>query len=183
MTKVLTSLLLLTLMACGQTQVKQASETKAPIDGWATLSAGNYSIQHPPNWEVNQSGTMNTSFLLFSPLEDSQDQFRENVNLIIQSLPDKSIDLDKFTEISEAQIKTMITNVALMESTRVKQGAETYHKLIYTGDQGMYKLQFEQYYWVADKQVYVLTLTCEQSTFSDFQELGETIMNSFSFRN
>ena len=176
MTKFLTSLTLLALIACGQTTVKQK------IDGWKTLSEANYSMQYPSTWELNQSGQMGTSLILFSPLENNEDQFRENVNLIIQDLTGQSIDLDKYSEISEEQVKTMITNSTLIESKRIKEGNDEYHRLIYTGDQGILRLTYEQYYWVENDKAYVLTLTCEQNKFSDFKDLGENILNSFSLK-
>ena len=184
MTKILTTLTLLALIACGQTAVKQESDIiKAKtIDGWKTLSEANYSIQYPSTWELNQSGQMGTSLILFSPLENNEDQFRENVNLIIQDLTGQGIDLDKYSEISEGQVKTMITNSTLIESKRIKDENDEYHRLIYTGDQGIFHLKFEQYYWLENDKAYVLTLTCEQNKLWDFKDLGENILNSFSLK-
>ncbi len=186
MTKFLTAtILLFTLIACGQTSVKQESgenKTKT-IEGWKTLSENNYAIQYPSNWELNQNGQMGTSFILLSSLENKEDQFRENVNLIIQDLTGRNIDLDKYSEISEGQVKSMITNSNIQESKRIKNGNKEYHQLIYTGDQGQYHLKFEQYYWVEKEKAYVLTLTCQQNTFANFKEIGENILNSFSFTN
>lgn len=184
MTKVFTAtILLFTLIACGQTSVKQESDVNKAkaIEGWKTLNENNYSIQYPSNWELNQNGQMGTSFILLSSLENNKDQFRENVNLIIQDLTGRNIDLDKYSEISEGQVKTMITNSKLIESKRIKNGNKEYHQLIYTGDQGEYHLKFDQYYWVENEKAYVLTLTCEQSAFLNFKEIGENILNSFLF--
>jgi hypothetical protein len=184
MTKFFTiTILLFTLIACGQTSVKQESDVNKTktIEGWKTLSENNYAIQYPSNWELNQNGQMGTNFILLSSLENKEDQFRENVNLIIQDLTSRNIDLDKYSEISEGQVKTMITNSNLIESKRIKNGNNEYHQLIYTGDQGVYHLKFEQYYWVENEKAYVLTLTCEQSTFSEYKEIGENILNSFLF--
>ena len=49
-------------------------------------SENEYSIQYPENWELNESKAMGTNFILFSPLNSKKDQFKENVNLIIQDL-------------------------------------------------------------------------------------------------
>ncbi|MBC8172388.1 MAG: hypothetical protein H7X71_00660, partial [Chitinophagales bacterium] len=84
MTKTLTTLFLFSLIACGQTSVKQESDINRTetIDGWKTLKEKNYSIQYPSTWELDQSGQMGTSFILFSSLEEKEDQFMENINLI-----------------------------------------------------------------------------------------------------
>lgn len=181
MTKILTTLLLFTFIACGQTQESNnsAKETK---HNWKTLDGKDYSIQYPADWELNQSGQMGTTFILFSPLETSQDKFRENVNLLIQDLSGHNLDLNKYVEISEGQVKTMITNSTLIESRRVKTGFDEYHRMIYKGDQGMFHLKFVQFYWVKNDKAYVLTLTCERDKFLVFKEVGEAILKSFTFK-
>ena len=116
MTKLLTFILLISVVACGQTTNKQDSGNKNPqtISDWKTVDQLNYSIQYPPTWELNQSGQMGASFFLFSPLESDKDKFKENVNLLIQDLSGQNIDLNKYTEISEGQINTMVTNSTLI---------------------------------------------------------------------
>jgi hypothetical protein len=54
--------------------------------------------------------------------------------------------------------------------------------MVYSGDQGIFHLKFEQYFWVINQQAYILTLTCEQNKSSDYKENGEKILNSFSFK-
>ena len=57
-----------------------------------------------------------------------------------------------------------------------------FQKVIYNDDQGIYKLKFEQYYWVKKEKAYVLTLTCEIDQFEQYIETGEEIMNSFRLK-
>ncbi|HWY11050.1 MAG TPA: PsbP-related protein [Bacteroidia bacterium] len=171
MTKLFTFLLFLPIVVCGQTA----------NNDWKTLDKPNYSIQYPATWELNQSGQMGTSFILFSVLESAQDKFRENITLLIQDLTGKNIDLNKFTEISESQIKTLATNAHLIESKRIKKDTE-YHKIIYTADQGIFHLEFEQYYWVINDKAYILTFTSEHTKFENFKVTGEKILNSFKLK-
>jgi hypothetical protein len=148
-------------------------------EGWLILSEDNYSIQYPKEWELNKEGQMGTKFIVFSPLGSDQDQFRENVNLIIQDLTGMGIDLSKYVEISEGQIKTMITDGKLIESKRERDGKSEFHKTIFTGRQGIYSLKFEQLYWVENEKAYVLTLTTDVNEFVNFKEIGESILKSF----
>ncbi len=183
MTKFLFTLsLIFTLISCGQsTEKKEKEEAKIQrIEGWELLKQEGYSIQYPKDWELSQSGQMGTKFILFSTLEDQEDQFRENVNLISQDLGSNTVDLDQYTEISEKQIITMMNNSKVYESKRIKNSGGEYQKLIYAADQGTFRLKFEQLYWIENDLAYVLTLTCEESKFSSFKEVGEKILNSFS---
>lgn len=181
MTKLIVLLLFPSLVAFGQTTANQESgkNSQQEIIEWKTLDQSKFSIQYPSTWELNQSGQMGTSFIIFSPLENDEDKFKENVNLLMQDLTGQNIDLDKYVEISEGQIKTMLTNSTLIESTRVKKESEEFHKIIYSGDQGIFHLKFEQYYWVIDDKALVLTFTCETDQFFKFVNTGEKILNSF----
>lgn len=148
-------------------------------NGWNSLNEKEYSIQYPEDWELNKSGQMGTSFMLFSQITSQTDQFKENVNLIIQDLAGHNVDLNKYVEISEGQIETIITDGEIISSNRIKNKASEFQKVIYTGKQGIFNLKFEQYYWVQNEKAYVLTLTCEEDEFNDFKEIGEKVLDSF----
>ncbi len=158
------------------------SQTKSAAEKWNTLAQANYTIQYPGNWEVDKSGQLSTSFMMFSPLESAQDKFRENVNLLIQDLTGKNIDLNKFTQISEEQIKTLMKNSKIIESKRLKNGTQEFHKIIYKGQQQNYDLEFEQYYWVIKNSAYILTFTAEQGRFENYKATREKIMSSFKLK-
>lgn len=148
---------------------------------WKTFNGPNYTIQFPSDWELNQSKQMGTEFFLFSPLESSQDKFRENVNLLIQDLAGYNIDLKKYAQMSEAQVKTMITNSNLLLSQEVKSPKGNYYHMAYTGDQGEFKLHFDQYYWVKNEKAYVLTFSAEKDKYASYSEVGSGILNSYEF--
>lgn len=164
-------------IASGQTPQKGA-RADIPVD-WKVIDEAGFKIQYPDSFELNRSGQMGTTFILLSKQTSQRDLFRENVNLIIQDLTGLNIDLDKYVEISEGQIKTMITNGNIVESKRIKASDYEFQKVIYTGDQGQYRLKFEQYYWTVKNKAYVLTLTCDIGQFDKYKEVGEKIMNSF----
>jgi hypothetical protein len=74
----------------------------------------------------------------------------------------------------------MVTNSVLIESKRIsKSDNEYFQRVIYSGDQGLFKLKFEQYYFVVDKKAYVLTFTAEQSEFNKHKESAEETLNFF----
>lgn len=149
---------------------------------WDFLNEKDYSIQYPEKWDLNKSGQMGTSFILFSQLTSKNDKFKENVNLIIQDLTGHNIDLNKYVEISEGQIKTMITDGNIISSNRIKNKVTEFQKVIYTGKQGIFNLKFEQYYWVQHDKAYVLTLTCEVNEFKNFKDIGEKMLDSFKIK-
>lgn len=165
---------------CGQT-VSEKGCVEAN-DVWKSVDENTYSIEYPENWELNTSGQMGMSFILLSKQVSPEDLFRENINLIVQDLAGQNINLDRYVELSENQIKTMITNGHLLESTRHKENGLEFQKVIYTGDQGSYQLKFEQNYWIKNGKAYVLTLTGETDQFDLYKEVGEKIIKSFKLK-
>jgi len=147
-----------------------------------TIDHPEFTIQYPANWTNDQSGTIGTAVILYSPLEAADDKCRENVNVMIQNLTGLHIDLNKYVEISEGQIKTMVTNPQVIESKRVTGGIQEYHRMVYAGDQGILRLQFLQYYIVTDDKAYVLTFTTEQRKFDTYKNQAEEVLNSFRLK-
>lgn len=152
--------------------------TALPAD-WKKLEQATYGIRYPTDWELNQSGQMGSSFILSAPQESVKDPFRENCNLIIQDLSAYDIDLDEYTRISEEQIESLITNSKILVNERVKNSQGEYHHLVYTGDQGVFHLRFTQYYWIVNKNAYVLTFTCESDRVNEYVTIFERIFGSF----
>jgi len=186
MKQILTVLLLLvSVVAYGQSTIERTTNNNHQqiTSDWKILDQPAYSIQYPSTWDLDQSGQMGTSFILFSPLESDTDKLKENVNLLIQDLSGLQIDLNDYVKISEGQIKTMITNVVLIESNRIKNDTVEYHEIVYSGDQGMFHLQFEQHYWVIDDKAFVLTFTSEKDKFNHSMKIVETILSSFIIKH
>lgn len=160
-----------------------AQPNKAPVSKsgieWKTLQTPIFSIQYPSNWELKENVQTAIPFILFSPLEGAGDKFRENINLVVQDLSGQKMDLKKYVEVSEKQVKELIKNSRIIESKRVKKGTNEFHKIIYTGNSNNFLLQFEQHYYIVKEKAYVLTYTAEQSKFESFLKTGERILNSF----
>jgi len=172
-------IIFLTLSSFGQTNGKNDVSSQ---NGWKIINENSYTIQYPDSFDLDKSGMMRTSFVLLSKQTSANDLFRENVNLLVQDLNGQNINLEKYTEISENQIKKMLSNCKILESKNIEIADKKYHKIIYTGDQLNYKLKFEQYYFVDKFKAYVLTFTCEINQFENYREVGEKIMNSFKIK-
>ncbi len=143
------------------------------------MTEDNYTIRYPAEWTLDQSQQMGTRFILLSPLSSAEDQFKENVNLIVQDLSAYELDLDQYVAISEDQIKTMVSNANILLSERGEENGLAFQKMVYTGQQGIYDLKFVQHYWVEDQKAYVLTFTAEADQFDASRPTGEKILDSF----
>ena len=163
--------------ACGQTRQKNVQ------NDWKTLEQSNYVIQYPDDgFELNISGQMGMSFILFSKQNTPNGTFRENINLLIQDLKGLNISLDDFVNVSENQIKTLITDGKLIESKRFIKDNSEFHELIYTGKQGLFNLKWKQYFTIKSEKAYVLTLTTRVEQFDNYISVGTKIMDSFKVK-
>lgn len=159
-------------------QSLEKSATKVP-EGWKELKGENYWMIYPEEWELNSSGEMGSTFVVLSPVSSADDRFRENVNLMIQDLKGYNVNLAKYTEVSEEQIRTLVPEGNIIESTLITGNILNYQKTIYTGKQGDFDMIFEQYYWVEDEKAFVLSFTSEENQYEMYKSIGEKMLNSF----
>jgi hypothetical protein len=148
---------------------------------WKLHEDTTYSIQYPESWELNLSDQYGTSFFLFSPL-GADDQFRENVNLIIEDLTGQQIDLNAYVDLARGQLEMVIGEFNLLESKRKKLHGTDFHQVMYTGTIDGMNLKIAQHLYVKNEKAYVLTLTCIREAFDKFQAIGEKIMESFELK-
>ncbi len=174
--------IILSLLTFQFSSIAQHTELVAVIPEMEILDTEDFSINYPADWELDQSGQMGTSFMVFSPISEPTDDFRENVNLINQDITGYNLDLDSYTELSISQIKQLIEGSEILVNERRKSGKYEYQETIYTGTQGIYNLKFMQYYWVINNKAFVLTFTCKEDTFEEYLSIGKTILGSFKIK-
>jgi len=144
-----------------------------------SLSEKEYSISYDDTWSLTQNGELGLSFVLKAPLEDEQDRFQENINLMVQDISNHDLDLAAYTEISLDQIKNMISGSELLSSSVKSNGEVTYQEVIFIAPNGSYRLKFMQHYFLTDKKAYILTYTAEVKNYERYVKSAKEIMKSF----
>ena len=146
---------------------------------WIRMVKQEYAIQAPVTWSIDSSKQMGTDLVVFSMLENGNDRFRDNVNVLIHNVAGMNIDLARYTSISTGRIKQMAPDSRIEESKTITTKKGAFQKIMYTATQGGFKLRFEQYYFITGKKAYAVTLTTEADKFETFRPVGEAILNSF----
>ncbi|OPZ97011.1 MAG: hypothetical protein BWY72_01411 [Bacteroidetes bacterium ADurb.Bin416] len=168
-------MLVLVLTACGQ--------GNQPEKGWNSLKAAGFSLDYPATWEMVSPPPTGMAALVVTPQTSEDDAFRDNVNVLIQSLEGTPIQhLDQYVALSVEQITTAFADSKLLTNERVTLQGQPAHHMVYTATQNRRLTQFDQYFLVKDAKVYVLTLTCEQSAVATFAKEGRRILTSFTFQ-
>lgn len=146
---------------------------------WVEFKKDNYQIEYPENWSLDTTKKTAADFIVFSPLTSDKDEFKENLNLVIQDLSGLNFDLDNFTALSEQQIQNYMEESELIENERLKKGDQEYQHLIYTAKNAGRVLRFEQYYWIIRDTAYVLSFTAELEQFEEYKNSSKRILDSF----
>ncbi|MFN0276481.1 MAG: hypothetical protein ACKVPJ_12090 [Chitinophagales bacterium] len=181
MQKIFFPLLTLFFFSCSEKTSGGASLNGQPLlkEGWVQYENDSFTIQYPQGWEATEDNQHGTLLIIKSKAETESDEFLENINVIMQDVSAFDLDLKEYTKISEEQVSSFITNSKILENKTLKNQTGEYQKLVYTGDQGKFNLQFEQYYWIKDEKAWVVTFTSEQKSYMSFKDAGDGILNSF----
>ena len=146
---------------------------------WVEFKKDNYRIEYPESWILDTTHKTPADFIISSPLSSTEDQFKENLNLVIQDLSGLGFDLDNFTALSEQQIQNYMDESELIENERLKKGDQEYQHLIYTAKNTQRVLRFEQYYWIINDKAYILSFTGELEKFDEYKAISKAIFESF----
>jgi len=159
--------------------VFSASGQPMGVDDFKAFSKSGFEIFYPDGWRVDTSGTMNSKVFFFSPLEGPEDKFSENLNVMIQNLGGHQIDIQKYKEISEQQIKVMFSDGKLLESKVVDNNGREEYRLSYEFSQGIFKLKVSAICFIKNDMAYLATFTSEMSKFERYQEVANKMLVSF----
>jgi PsbP len=163
-----TLLLLLIANYC----ISQTNET-------VTYTKANYSIQYPTSWQLDTATKMGASLFIFSPLENNADNFKENVNIMIQDLGNQKIDLEKYKQISDKQIKQMGVNAKVIQSIIVTTSKQPYYRVAYSIVQQGVKIQIVTKCVIVNNKAYLATFSGDYNKFEQYKSVCKEIINSF----
>lgn len=141
-----------------------------------------YQIQYPDGWTPYQQTSMNILFL--SPQEGPTDQFRENVNVLIQDLSaQQPMSLADFSKLSIDQIKQMaVADTAGQQFREVTFAGQKAQEGICKLPVNGLVIKVKQDWFVLGHFAYIITYTAEPAQFSRYEPMADTVMQSFKLQ-
>ncbi len=135
-----------------------------------------FSIEFPANWEVKEN-YFRTTVMALSPLENSSDNFRENVNVVVETIPPGT----SLNEYFSSSIKNMRQ---LNKFNDEFSGIEKFGKaetkwLYYTHEMDAYKFKVILYQLVKGNKGYSITCTAKAEDFDKFKNQFKNIASTF----
>ena len=116
----------------------------------AKIDEPNYRIDYPKDWKIDTSGKFGMSFCIYVGANELIGDFGENINLMIQDVKTLNLDIDKYTELSESQIRA---NADLIESKRIRRNDLDCQQLMYEATLKDKRLKFRQYYFIKKAKI------------------------------
>ena len=158
-------------------EVSAEEELIIGADGWVEYDHKEYSVFAPQDWEMDVTGRMNTTFILFSPRDSKNDMFRENVNLVKEDISKMDMTLFDYVKNSEGVLEKYMSD---LRDLNIEQKGERYW-LTYTATQERMDLYFVQMIELNEGVIYILTYTSNDQSISVHAENGKKIIERFQF--
>ena len=136
-----------------------------------------FSIQIPATWQIKE-GFMGTLLIAISPLDDSLDEFRENINVVREKLG-QYMSLDEYMKISVRNMARVLTIFEKEETGRWRTEAGEVGWIRYTHRQGIYHIRGLAAVYLEGDQAFVVTSTAESDRFMKYRSLFELVSKSF----
>ena len=137
-----------------------------------------FSIQYPNDWTKEVRGN---SVVFLSQLESSGDQFKENVNFMLQDLSQQQLTLDEYTQITK---ESVIANLGKQAIVSLKdatiQGIDE-KEFVYNMNMNGNSLRIKQYWFIKNKKAYLFNYTAETSKYTEYETAADKVVESFEF--
>ena len=149
---------------------------------WKTLDKPEFSVQYPPNWIESETGAGGTTFIL-EPADSANNKMHLlGINLTVRPANAKDIDIKKLSSMMRDELSKKIPGINIIESEVKKGSGGDFYKLHFQADLMNFSLECEQYLWLKNNKSYVLTFRGIKSTFPQYQETEEDVLNSFKLK-
>lgn len=186
----LASLLILAGGGCGSTPTATTPPTEPIQTSVNTVISGfslyenkdfNFSIQYPQNWDMTEPGG-DIKVQFYSPQENEDDTFKENVNVIVSSLPAK-VTFDQYVDANLKQLQGGLKDFKMESSKEENLPVGKAKSLTFTGifDEEVGTLKWRQTYALSGNKLFVISYTGAVNNFDKY--LPEAIKMNTTLNN
>jgi eukaryotic-like serine/threonine-protein kinase len=148
----------------------------ADFETYTDVAEG-FTIAYPKHWEKRE-GALGSSVLILSPTEEPSDDFRENVNVLVQTVPEET-SLGEYTRLSLDEAPKVIMGFDLLDDGPAMLSGAPAHQVHYRGEQGAFRLEWKQVYALKNGKAFILTYTAERDQYEAGLPTAEAMFASF----
>jgi len=170
--KLIAVLILLMSATQGFSQKESAAEL-------TEFTGKNYKLQYPASWTLDTSKSLGPAIFFFSPPENADDKFRENVNVVIQDLRGEDINLARYKEITDKQVKDLASDGEILESSILRKNSQEFYRITYLMSQGKFRVKITSVCFIQNEKAYLSTFSAEVDKYDAYKKTAEQILASF----
>jgi|GEM_PF-3717878 len=136
-----------------------------------------FRLWYPEEWEVKENWAA-AAVIITSPVESEQDNFRENLNVIVEPNPEK-VSFDQLKKNVMSLLERGITQFELVSSEERESNGKPSIQLVYNGVQGIYHITYLQTIVWDEDQSYYITFVSTSDRYEKYVYRAKTMMSSF----
>jgi serine/threonine-protein kinase len=142
------------------------------------------SIKYPENWEQTGTPDRITGNLVkfMSPKENDADTYTENLNLIVQDLPESRRELEQFTTFYLDEIKQYHQGFQIIAQDKKLLANQPANQVIYTLTEEGINLKRLQIWTIKNNKAYIITYTADGDKYTKYLSTIQTMINSFAIQ-
>ena len=144
-----------------------------------TLFKEGYEIKCPKSWETLSQKIGVFDFLMIEPSENSKNNYRANVSVLVGDFKGEKVDLEKYKANNEDELKSHLHDFVLIESVIRKDSNISYYKYAYTFRKGKRHVRMFARSFIKSGKLYLASFTGETETYDSYKKIAEEIINSF----
>lgn len=141
-----------------------------------------FALKYPAAWSFAEN-LGGAAAVFVSPKEHALDVFQENVNVVVQDIPQGPMGLDKYTETAITQMQAVFgTNLEILDSSPTFIDGREGHQFVFIGKGPDVRFQYMCRWTIVGTRAYQITYTAMESGYPRLLPQAERMMQSFKIR-
>lgn len=147
-----------------------------------TDGEGRFSISYPTNWTLNKNPE-NAVIQITSPKEKDEDDFRQNINLQIEDMGDRTKTIEQYVKVNMDAVKDLIKGYREVSSMYFNRNGGRVYEVVYKGKYGGidYEIQIKQLFAISNNKAFILTYVSKEDERDVFETTANKIFNTFKY--
>lgn len=143
-------------------------------------SGSGYTIDFPSDWEIKK-GTGMIDVYAMSPIEGTQDKFQENINIVLENVPQGMANKD-YVDLSIDNAKKGLTGFSVISRKKITIGGQSAEQMVYEHTYKGIKIKAGQAIVINKGKAYVITLSTLSNTYGTYAPYFEAALKTMKFK-